>query len=186
MSFNENTDLCSIQNDNIINKTVMRNNVFLFKYLLSVKAVLYIRLLNIVMNQMYRFPICDARDYSRTCERVEWSRPRKNAKQIAINVVKHCFDEAKQKCLINPISCPLERASAMTGVPRRTLSRLKSFGIETKQADRKRRSDKFFIDDFDICSQNSTRQYIEDIIINDIIQDRTLNTCPRYTLWAKT
>ena len=91
------------------------------------------------------------------------------AKQIAINVVKHGFDEAKQKCLINPISCPLERASAMTGVPRRTLSRLKSFGIETKQADRKQRSDKFFIDDFDICVIRRT-------IINMYLNKRVLPT----------
>ncbi|KAJ8315588.1 hypothetical protein KUTeg_007738 [Tegillarca granosa] len=63
----------------------------------------------------------------------------------------------------------MERASAMTGVPRRTLSRLKSFGIETKQADKKQRSDKFFIDDFDICVIRRT-------IINMYLNKRVLPT----------
>ena len=73
------------------------------------------------------------------------------AREIAANVLKACEDEAKNGVLSIPLSQYRERASMLTGVSTRTLSRIKAEPEKEILASRKPRSDKIELDNFDKC-----------------------------------
>ena len=76
---------------------------------------------------------------------------RSQAREIAANVLKACEDEAKNGVLSIPLSQYRERASMLTGVSTRTLSRIKAEPEKEILASRKPRSDKIELDNFDKC-----------------------------------
>ena len=76
---------------------------------------------------------------------------RSEAREIAANVLKACEEEAKNGVLSIPLSQYRERASMLTGVSIRTLSRIKAKPMKEILASRKPRSDKIELDIFHKC-----------------------------------
>ena len=76
---------------------------------------------------------------------------RSQARQIAANVLKVCEEEAMNGALSAPLSQYRERASKLTGISTRTLSRINAEPEKEILASRKPRSDRIELDDFDKC-----------------------------------
>ena len=76
---------------------------------------------------------------------------RSQAREIAANVLKACEGEAKNGVLSIPLSQYRERASMLTGVSTRTLSRIKAEAEKEILTSRKPRSDTIELDNFDKC-----------------------------------
>ena len=76
---------------------------------------------------------------------------RAQARQIAAQVLKVCEEEARNEALSVPLPQFRERASKLTGISTRTLSRIKSEPGKEILKSRKPRSDRIELDDFDKC-----------------------------------
>ena len=73
-------------------------------------------------------------------------------RNVIINVIKKCKSEARNGVSSPPLSRPMERASALTGLPLRTLYRLqKEQRHPVRKAPKKHRMGKHSLDDFDKC-----------------------------------
>lgn len=68
---------------------------------------------------------------------------------IIRNVTRFCEGESSRKKLRVPLSCPIERASLITGVSFRTLTRLRKPTSTQTRRKRKPRSDRIQLDSFD-------------------------------------
>jgi len=69
--------------------------------------------------------------------------------KILKSVLRFCESEAKKKTARIPLSCPVERTSVMTGVSRKTITRLKKNVLPASKKCRKTRKDKVIFDSFD-------------------------------------
>ena len=88
---------------------------------------------------------------------------RSQARQFAANLLKVCEEEAMNGALYAPLSQYRERASKMTGISARTLSRNNSEPEKEILASRKPRSDRIELDDFDKCVVRRTVNEMYDI-----------------------
>ena len=70
---------------------------------------------------------------------------------MALDVLQICKEEKRNGELFLPVSQYLARASMLTGVSKRTLTRLRAASILEERAKRKERADKIVVDDFDRC-----------------------------------
>ena len=73
---------------------------------------------------------------------------------MALDVLVICKEEKRNGELFLPLSQYLARASMLTGVSERTLTRFRAAPILEEMAKRKERADKIVVDDFDRCVIN--------------------------------
>ena len=76
---------------------------------------------------------------------------------MALDVLQICKEEKRNGELFLPLSQYLARASMLTGVSKRTLTRFRAASILEERAKRKERADKIVVDDFDRCVIRRTK-----------------------------